>query len=148
MGKYCFFVGHRDASPEVVPMLTHQIEFCIRECGITHFIVGQYGLFDQYVTEELRKAKKKSPHIKLFRLIAYHPSERKVELPCEFDDTYYPDGQETVPKRLAIVAANKKVAVQCDLLIVYVKGPGNARNLMEFATQHHIPVINLADTVI
>ena len=40
-------------------------------------------------------------------LIPYHPAERPVETPPGFDGTFYPPGIESVPRRYAIVRANR-----------------------------------------
>lgn len=74
----------------------------------------------------------------------YHPSERPVEPSDGFDGTYYPEGQKFAPKRLAIVKANRTIVDQCDVLIAYAKGPGNSRNLVEYAERKGVEIINLA----
>ena len=40
--KSCFFIGHREASSEVLPALMEAIEQHIVEYGVTEFIVGNY----------------------------------------------------------------------------------------------------------
>ena len=44
--KSCFFIGHREASTEVLPTLLEAVEQHIVEYGVTEFIVGNYGGFD------------------------------------------------------------------------------------------------------
>ena len=44
--KSCFFIGHREASSEVLPALAEAVEKHITEYGVTEFIVGNYGGFD------------------------------------------------------------------------------------------------------
>ena len=44
--KSCFFIGHREASLEVLPALAEAIEQHIVEYAVTEFIVGNYGGFD------------------------------------------------------------------------------------------------------
>ena len=44
--KSCFFIGHREASSEVVPVLAEAVEQHIVEYGVAEFIVGNYGGFD------------------------------------------------------------------------------------------------------
>lgn len=79
-------------------------------------------------------AKVHHPEITLSMLIPYHPSERSVELPLGFDNSFYPPGMEKVPRRLAIVRANRYMVDHVDYLIVYVWHPGsNARDLVEYA---------------
>ena len=42
----CFFIGHREASEELFPVLTEVVERHITEYKVTDFVVGQYGNFD------------------------------------------------------------------------------------------------------
>ena len=67
-------------------------------------------------------------------LLPYHPADRHIPTPPSFDGTYYPEGMENVPKRYAIVRANKQMVNSSDWLIAYVHHPAsNARNLFEYA---------------
>ena len=77
-------------------------------------------------------------------LIPYHPSEQPVELPAGFDNTFYPPGMEKVPRRLAIVRANRYMIDHADHLIAYVWHPGsNARKWVEYAQRKKISITNL-----
>lgn len=148
--KDCFFIGHRDTPDSILPELDRAIERCITEGGIRSFIVGQYGNFDRLAAHALREAKKRHPDISLFLLIPYHPADRPVEAPPGFDGTYYPEGMESVPKKLAIVRANRFMADHCDCLIAYSRHPAsNARELLEYARKRErkglIYVENLAE---
>jgi hypothetical protein len=133
-GKSCFFIGHREASSEVLPALKAAIEQHITEYGVTEFIVGSYGGFDRLTAKALLEAKRLHPNITLSLLLSYHPFERSIEMPIGFDNTYYPPGMETIPKRYAIARANRYVIDHVDFLIAYVWHPAsNARNLVEHA---------------
>ena len=79
--KSCFFIGHREASSEVLPVLTEAVEQHIVEYGVTEFIVGNYGGFDHTAAKAVIAAKKQYPEITLSMLIPYHPAERPMELP-------------------------------------------------------------------
>ena len=74
--KSCFFVGHREAGPEILPALEDAIYIHISEYGVTEFIVGHYGGFDRLAARALVAAKKCHPEIRLLMLIPYHPAER------------------------------------------------------------------------
>ena len=104
------------------------MENYIRDFGVTEFPVGKYGDFDRLA------AKARHSDITLTMLLPYHPSERAVQLPDGFDDTCYPLGQETAPRQLAIVRANRYMVDHSDYLIAYVwHAASNARNLLEYA---------------
>lgn len=132
--KSCFFIGHREASQELRPALEQVIEQHISEYGVRDFIVGSYGGFDRLVAAVLAKAKEHHPHITLTLLLPYHPSEQKIVLPRNFDRTLYPAGMEQVPRKFAIVRANRYIVDHVDYLIAYAWHPAsNARNLLEYA---------------
>lgn len=132
--KSCFFIGHREAGPEILPALEDAIEKHISEYGITEFIVGHYGGFDRLASRALVSAKKRHAEVKLLMLIPYHPAERPVETPPGFDGTFYPLGMESVPRRGAIVRANRYMIDHVDYLIAYAWHPAsNARDLLQYA---------------
>jgi len=134
IGKSCFFVGHREASQEIVPALENAIETHIVEYGMTEFIVGNYGGFDRLAASAVIRAKQRHPQITLALLLPYHPAERPIEKSYGFDNTYYPEGMEKVPRKLAIVRANRYVVDHVDYLIAYAWHPAsNARELVEYA---------------
>lgn len=132
--KSCFFIGHREASSEILPALKDAVEQHIVEYGVTEFIVGHYGGFDRMAATAVIDAKVRHPDITLSMLIPYHPAERPVELSYGFDNTFYPPGMEKVPRRLAIVRANRYVVDHVDYLIAYTWHSGsNSRELLEYA---------------
>ena len=55
--KSCFFIGHREASDELLPALQRAVEQHIEGYGVTEFIVGGYGGFDRLATVVLIAAK-------------------------------------------------------------------------------------------
>ena len=142
--KSCFFIGHREAGPEILPALEAAIEKHISEYGVTEFIVGHYGGFDRLAARALVSAKKRHPEIRLLILIPYHPAERPIETPPGFDGTFYPPGMESVPIRYAIPRANRYMIDHADYLISYAWHPAsNARNLLDYAHKKAICITNL-----
>ena len=132
--KSCFFIGHREASLEVLPALTEAIEQYIVEYGVTEFIVGNYGGFDHMAAKAVIATKERHPEITLSLLIPYHPAERPIKPLPGFDNTFYPPGMEKVPRRLAIVRANRYMVDHVDYLIAYAWHPvSNAQDLVEYA---------------
>ena len=132
--KSCFFIGHREASIEILPALAAVIEQHIVDFGVTEFIVGNYGNFDHMAATVIIAAKERYPEITLSMLIPYHPAERPVKLLPGFDNTFYPPGMEKIPRRFAIVRANRYAVEHVDYLIAYAWHPAsNARDLLEYA---------------
>ncbi|MGM9614943.1 MAG: hypothetical protein ACI3W7_05415 [Oscillospiraceae bacterium] len=94
----------------------------------------------------LVRAKALHPEISVRLLIPYHPTERPIVAPDGFDGTYYPPGMERVPRRLAILRANKYMIGHCDYLIAYVwHTASNARDLLGYAEKRGVMIDNLAE---
>ena len=58
MMSTCFFIGSHTASNTMAPLLDETIERHIVEYGVTEFVVGQHGRFDQLAAEALRREKR------------------------------------------------------------------------------------------
>jgi hypothetical protein len=150
--KSCFFIGHREADERLLPVLHSTIRRLIEEEGVTEFYVGGYGGFDRIAGAAVKQARKQHPEISLMLVLPYHPAERSTETPEGYDGTYYPEGLEKVPRRYAIVRANKIMVDLSDWLICYVRhGASNSRNLLEYADRRAkkglIQIENLAEAL-
>lgn len=143
----CFFIGHRETSDSIFPALLQAVERHITEYGVTEFIVGHYGNFDRLAARAVLKAKERHPQVTLFLLLPDHPADRPIPAPEGFDGTFYPPGMERVPKRAAIVRANRYMADHCDFLIAYAwHSASNARELVDYAqARGTVQVDNLWD---
>ena len=149
-GKSCFFIGHRETPDAVLPLLQETVNRHIECYGVTEFIVGHYGNFDYLAAKAVIAAKQLHSEIILSLLTPYHPAERPIKKPKDFDNTYYPPGMEDVPRKIAIVRANRYMVDHVDFLIAYAWHPAsNARNLVEYARRRakkgFITVQNLAE---
>ena len=132
--KRCFFIGHRDTSEAIIPILKDAIEHHIINLGVSEFVVGHDGSFDKIVAKTLLATKDRYPEIKLTLLIPYHPAERPVRLPNGFDDSLYPDGMEAVPRKTSIIRANRYAVEHSDYLIAYVgHTASNSKDILEYA---------------
>lgn len=145
----CFFIGHRDTPPSILPKLREAAERHITEYGVNEFVVGKYGSFDRFAAQAVAEAKQRHPKIRLTMLLAYYDPHKTIELPNGFDGSLYPDGLEYAPRRAAIVRANQYMVRHSDYLIAYDVGRiGNTRKLVEYARHRErkglIRVENLA----
>ena len=132
--KSCFFIGHRETSEGIYPVLYAAVEQHILEYGVTEFIVGHYGGFDRLATSAVKEAKHFYPEVKLTLLLPYYPAERSIPTLDGFDGTFYPPRMESVPRKAAIIRANRYVVDHVDYLIAYAWHPAsNARELVEYA---------------
>lgn len=129
--RSCFMFGHADRPDDMLPKIEEAIVRCHSK-GITAFYVGGRGRFDGLAATAVKRAKQQHDDIRLYLLLAYHPSERPVSLTDGFDGSYYPP-LEDVPRPYAIVRGNQHMVDVSDHLICYVKHTGNTRNLLKYA---------------
>lgn len=130
--KSCFLFGHSDAPQDIQSAIEAAVERQYLNHGIRQYYVGAYGAFDRMAASALKSAKKRYQDMSLYLLLPYHPAERPVETPEGFDGTFYPP-LEKVPRRYAIVRANRYMIEICDSVICYVHHIGNTRTLLEYA---------------
>lgn len=130
--KACFLFGHADCPDGVLPQIEEAVERHYLENGVRFYYVGNRGRFDALAATAVARVKKRHRDIQLHLVLAYHPSERTVDLWGGFDGSYYPP-LEGVPRSLAIVKANQYMVDTSDTLICYVMHIGNTRKLLEYA---------------
>ena len=137
----CFF-GHRDVTHDIRTKLQFIIEQLITEEQIYNFYVGHQGQFDSMVYSILKELKVKYPHIRYTVVLAYMPDEHIKEVYGE--DTLYPDGLETVPRRFAISKRNDWMIQHSGYAVCYVhKITGGAVKFREKARKKGLLVIGI-----
>lgn len=129
----CFFIGHHNAPESLRPLLDEAVERHIMDYNVICFTVGRYGSFDRMAAGAVKAAKRRHPEVMLSLLLPYHPFDQPIEVPDGFDNTFYPPGMETVPKRVAIIRANQYMIQNSDYLITYNRGCGNTSKLVAAA---------------
>ncbi len=140
--RICCFFGHREVTHNIRPKLIEIIEKLITEDGVTEFYVGHQGQFDSMVYSVLKELKAKYPQIRYTVVLAYMPDEHIKELYEE--DTLFPDGMETVPKRFAISKRNDWMISHSDVAVCYVwKVTGGAAKFKEKAEKKGLRVIDV-----
>lgn len=145
----CFMIGHRYVPADLRPLLDAAIERHVTVYGVSEFVVGHYGQFDAMAAEAVREAKKRHPKLRLTLLLPYYPYCSAHD-PEDYDATIYPEGMEFVPRRAAIVRANRYMVENSDFLICYHAAlVGNTRDVVAFALRRAkkglIRVSNLAE---
>ncbi len=140
--KTCCFFGHREVTHNIRDKLTVVIEKLITEENVTEFYVGNQGQFDSMVYSVLKKLKAKYSQIRYTVVLAYMLDEHIKELYGE--DTLYPDGLETVPKRFAISKRNDWMIQQSGVAVCYVhKITGGAAKFREKAEKKGLQIIDV-----
>ena len=128
----CFLFGHGDSPDSILPLIENRVEQFYLQHDVQIFYVGSRGRFDQLAATAVKRVKKKYPCIQLILLLAYHPFDQPVVLTEGFDNSFYPP-LEAVPKRYAIVHANRYMLSHADTVICYVNHGGNTRQLLSMA---------------
>ena len=88
---------------------------------MTEFVVGKYSRFDALAAKCVKAAKKRHSGVTPTLLLLYPLYDHPTPTPADFDGTFYPLGMETVPKRAAIVRANRYMVAHSEYLIAYVQ---------------------------
>ena len=140
--KTCCFFGHREVMHNIRQKLTAIIESLITEDNVTEFYVGHQGQFDNMAYSVLKELKSNYPHIRYSVVLAYMPDEHFKEVYGE--DTLFPDGLESVPKRFAISIRNDWMIQHSDYAVCYVhKITGGAAKFREKAEKKWLRIIDV-----
>ena len=108
------FFGHKDTPKSIEPVLRSTIIELIEKQNVTEFYVGNQGNFDIMVHRQLRELSLIYP-INYSVVLAYMPNKNNGS-----ENTIYPEGLESVPKRFAISHRNKWMINQSDIVVTYV----------------------------
>lgn len=131
--KSCTFFGTRYVYDNIEPVLTKLLIKLI-ENGVGIFYVGAQGAFDRITVHVLKNLKRQYEHISFNIVLAYIPTAKNNCQSIDFDNTIFPDGLESVPKRYAVVKRNRWMIEKSDYVVVYVKNSfGNAAKLKEYS---------------
>ena len=140
--KTCCFFGHREVTHYIREKLTAIIENLITETGVIEFYVGHQGQFDSMVYSVLKELKVKYPHIRYIVVLAYMPDSYIKEVYGE--DTLFPDGMESVPKKFAISKRNAWLIQHSGFAVCYVhKITGGAVKFREKAEKRRLQIIDV-----
>ena len=138
----CTFFGHADTTEKIVPILQAEIVRLIENREVTHFFVGNHGNFDRLVAHTLKELKQRYPHINYTIVLAYFPVSPNI---YDQENSLYPVGIESVPKRFAILWRNRWMLDRSQFVITYVHSPsGGAAKFKVLAEKQGKTVINLA----
>ena len=142
--KTCCFFGHREVTHNIRSKLTAIIEKLITVDDVTDFYVGHQGQFDTMVYSILKELGEKYPQIRYTVVLAYMPDENIKRVYGE--NTLFPDGLETVPKKFAISKRNDWMIQQSGFAVCYVhKITGGAAKFREKAEKRKLQIIDVVD---
>ncbi len=134
----CTFFGHKDSPDSIYPLLEKTIAELIQKYPGIEFYVGHNGNFDGMARTALKKLS--APYTVV---LAYFPG-RDEDL-FSGENTIYPEGLETVPKRFAIPRRNKWLVNNSDMVIAYIcHTASRAAEFVRYAERRGKTVINIA----
>ena len=140
--KTCCFFGHREVTHNIREKLTAIIESLITEDNVTEFYVGHQGQFDNMAYSVLKELKSNYQHIRYTVVLAYMPDSYIKEVYGE--DTLFPDGLESVPKKYAISKRNEWMIQHSDYAVCYVhKITGGAAKFREKAEKKGLQIVDV-----
>lgn len=142
----CCFFGHSNTPDTVKDKLREQVRSLIENEGVNQFLVGTHGHFDYMVLTVLREMKKEYPHIVYDVILAYMPDSSPDDYSVyKPEETVFPTGLESVPRKFAILWRNDWMLKESDIMVCYVTHHfGGAGRMEEKATKQKKRVINLA----
>ena len=139
MMKTCTFFGHRDGFGLDRETLRRTIEELIRQ-GIDTFYVGNQGQFDGAVYSCLKQLRTIFPHIRIWVVLAYLPTEKRESE--DLSDAIYPEIEG--PPKFAIDRRNRWMLQRAEVVICYVCHiTGGAYKFAKLAKRQGKKVINL-----
>ena len=140
----CTFFGHRDSPESLRPALHSAILDLIQNHGVDHFYLGHNGAFDHMAKDILRQLAAEYHHIEYAVVLAYLPNRPGTSCSSAPDQTLFPEGMESVPRRFAICRRNKWMLEQADYVIAYVTHSwGGAAQFTQMAQRRGKMVIHL-----
>ena len=142
----CCFFGHRDTPQNIRPLIKETVLKLVEENEDVVFYVGNQGGFDAMAHGVLKELSETDPRIVYSVVLAYMPDEKGEFDDDLYDDTMYPEGLETVPRKFAISARNKWMVEKADTVICYkVVDFGGAAQFVNMAARRGKRIINLAE---
>ena len=136
----CTFFGHRSVHEKIEPTLRSTLMDLIENHGVTRFYIGNHGAFDAMVRRVLGDLSS-TYAITYYVVLAYLPKQGSQSDPSSI----FPEGIETVTKRVAISYRNKWMLERSEYVVTYVTHPigSGAAQFKELAEKRGKTVIEL-----
>lgn len=136
----CTFFGHRDTSWEIEAKVMEALRELIVNMNVDVFYIGNQGNFDRIVLSAVKKIQAEFLHIKYYIVLAYLPTKSNIDE----ENSLYPEGLETVPKKFAVSFRNKWLVDNSDFVVTFVNRDfGGAAKFKEYAERQNKKVLEL-----
>ena len=140
------FIGNRDCYDVSIQKIKDAITDAIN-AGITTFVSGGLGYFDETCANLVHELKAQYPNIKNVLLIPYRNFRvfnkdifDEITFPFEHDHTTYIDYKSAIPRRNEIMVSMSGTAICC------VHREGGASRTLELAKNQKLKIINIPYT--
>lgn len=117
----CTFFGHKDYFADKNEQLIKIPVSLIEKDKVDTFYVGNQGNFDISILKILNELKKSHEHIKIFVVLAYHPSKRPLSENIDPQETLFPEELEKIHPKFAISERNKWMISRAEYAVVFVR---------------------------
>ena len=146
------FCGHHDIfyGEKQERRLEEELRKVLQKSPDAVFYLGDYGSFDWLCNATLRQLQAEYPRLRRVFVTPYlDPGYTRFRYAREeYDEILYPFFTETVARRFAISARNRRMVDAADLVIAYVTHDwGGAAQTLRYATRKKKPCVNLGVAV-
>lgn len=149
MEKTCCGFGHRIVIWNVEYALRIALCDVIENWGITRFLTGGMGEFDELFAKNVRSLREKYPQIRLCLVCPYLTkklNEGKGLLSLLYDAIIIPAELDGTYKKATIPLRNRWMVEQSDVVISAVyRDFGGAYEAVAYAAKHGVPIVQTRD---
>lgn len=147
MGRTCCGFGHRIVLIDVEGPLREVLCNLIETHGVTRFLTGGMGEFDELFAKTIRSLRSVYPQINLCLVVPYLTkslNEKRELLSFLYDEIILPSELDGANKKAAIPMRNRWMVDHSDFVISAVhRDFGGAYEAVSYATQRGVQVKNL-----
>ena len=147
-GTCCGF-GHRIVLIDVEAPLREVLCNLIETHGVTRFLSGGMGEFDELFAKTIRSLRRVDPQIRLCLVVPYLTkslNEKRELLSSLYDEIILPSELEGANKKAAIPMRNRWMVDHSDFVISAVhRDFGGAYEAVAYAVRQGVPIIKIVD---
>lgn len=147
MEKTCCGFGHRIVLVDIETTLRKTLCYLIEDQGVTCFLAGGMGEFDELFAKTVRSLRSTYPKIRLCLVVPYltkRLNEQSKSLASVYDEILLPAELDGAHKKAAIPLRNRWIVENSDFVISAVHREfGGAYKAVSYAARCGVQVINL-----
>lgn len=149
MGKKCCGFGHRIVLMNVDTALRKALHDLIENQGVTRFLAGGMGEFDELFARTVCSMRGEYPQIQLCLVVPYltkQLNDQRELLSFLYDEIILPAELDGANKKAAIPLRNRWIVDNSDFVISAVhRDFGGAYEAVAYAVRQGVPIIKIGD---